>query len=173
MHRRLGCCAGASWMQDMVPHTAGFLIPHEQRRRIGVSSTWAAVGAVGQSVLGNGNDSRCGIRGVVHARLGRGEQPMAGGLSTSVMIWCEPARAQFTHDSKARRLQSACSCFWPPCQVRADMRRRQWTGTDQAAPSQRGPSDESRRAMISTHPLPSQQVDACGRAYARRTQGRR
>jgi hypothetical protein len=49
MHRRLGCCACASWMQDMVANTAGFLIPHEQRRRIGESSTWAAVGAVGQS----------------------------------------------------------------------------------------------------------------------------
>jgi hypothetical protein len=71
------------------------------------ADSWTAVGAVG--ILGEGDESRCAMpsRGCA-CTTGQRVAANGGGGWTGVMIWCEPVKAQFTHDSKTK----ACVCTW-------------------------------------------------------------
>jgi hypothetical protein len=98
------------------------------------------------------------------------------------MIWCEPVKAQFTHDSAtfafvcrgfrtcllALGFGPHAMCGWACGAVEGTA----WHGRD----SQRTKLVLARafgREPTRDDSDSSQDVDACGRAYARRTQGRR
>lgn len=119
---------------------------HAQRRRDGVEvgSSRTAVGGVGRLVNGDVEVSRCGMpsRGCACTTRRRAAANGGGGW-TSVMIWCEPVKAQFTH--AADRQQDVCVR-----RLLAPMCGRRCGGWTPHSPSQLAGSDESRGVMIAT-----------------------